>query len=102
MQRGDLCVGAVSGEHFRHHRARFGSRQRLAAMGNALESVEDHGVRTSVASYRSIPERIEAEFQRLCRSVCSNLPPFYKIKGLLPQLKAASRFLPILSGRASL
>ena len=41
-QRGYLRVRAIAGEHFCHHFARLGTRQRLAAIRNALEGIEEH------------------------------------------------------------
>ena len=38
-----ICESAqFPAEHFRHHFARFGARQGLAVIGDAMEGVEDH------------------------------------------------------------
>jgi hypothetical protein len=41
QQGGDLRVGAAAGKNFRHDRARLLASQRLAVVGDAVESVSD-------------------------------------------------------------
>ena len=56
-QRGNLCVRALAGEDFGHHRVRLFAGERLTVNGDTMEDVEDHKIQAT-AETRLLSNRI--------------------------------------------